>query len=176
MRSLSLAATLSLVAVLGGCDRGRNESTTAAAPPAPAPMSIQDIMLGRIVPASNGIWMVAEPATDETWASLSQNAMDLIAAADLMTAGPHPLLREGQTVQGSDQPGTSTPAQIEQRISASPAEWKTRSEAMKKESQAVLAAVQAKDLDKVMEAGNALYDSCEACHQQFWHPEQTPSQ
>jgi hypothetical protein len=164
---------LILAGALGGCGPGQVEAPTAAEASTEAgAMSIQDIMLARIVPASNAIWMVQEPATDKTWADLSENAKALIASAELLSAGEHPLLKPGQVVQGGDAPGASTPQQIEQRIRSASADWRSRAEAMRTASQGVIAAAASKDLDKVMEAGNAIYDTCEACHQQFWHPEQ----
>ena len=172
MKRVGVAAALALLG-LAGCGRGAADQNTAAAPAEAAQaLTVHQIMLGQVVPASNAVWAIQEAPDDAGWKAAADNAQKLVDAANTLVSGEHPLLGPGETVQGGDAPGASTPAQIEDRIRAAPDDWRKHAQAMQAASLQVIAAAGAKDLDRVMDAGNTLYDTCEACHQQFWHPEQ----
>lgn len=108
--------------------------------------SILDIMQLVITPATDLLWGVDNPQTDEEWAVLEQAAITVIEAAN-------------ETSNGG-----SGPQDIEW-ISA-PA-YQAMNQIMVEAAESSLAAVKSRDLDALFVAGDQLYAPCEACHLQF---------
>ncbi len=105
--------------------------------------SIMQIMVARIVPASDTLWGVDDPTSDEDWKTLEDaaNAMlDSGAAIKLGGTGP----RDKQWVSQRD--------------------WKMLSEKMIAAAGQALQAIRNKNLDALFDAGDALYQPCEECH------------
>src|SRR5262245_43564741 len=118
---------------------------TAAPPPGPqvaAPASVvtsRQIMLGLVIPAADIVWGVSgdPPADDAAWEKVQANAAMIAEAGGLMMTG----------VRVVDQ-----------------ADWLVYAKAMADAATAAAAGAAAKDVDKVSDAGNTLYESCDTCH------------
>jgi len=115
---------------------------------APRPtMPIKQLMETTITDASNTIWGAYEPPkSDEQWAEIEKAALVLIDAAKVNAVG-----------------GTGP---MDNEWAKQPA-WKPFNDAMRKASEAALAAAKAKDHDALLEAGDVLYPPCEGCHMLF---------
>jgi len=105
--------------------------------------SIMEVMVITITPATDILWGVDDPQADEDWQVLDDAAVTVIEAFE-------------RTRNGGAGPNDNTwaadekfQAYIDEEIAA---------------SSAARAAIAAKDLDALFEAGDALYSPCENCH------------
>jgi len=109
-------------------------------------LTIREIMESVITPASDALWAVEDPQTDEEWRQLEHAAITTIAAATLVAqggAGPEDDAWAGQP------------------------EWRAFNEVMRIAAIDALAAIRARDLDELFNANDALYPPCEGCHVAF---------
>jgi cytochrome c556 len=105
--------------------------------------TIMEVMVITITPATDILWGVDDPQTDEDWQVLDDAAVTVIEAFELTRnggAGPN------DNTWAADE---KFRAYIDEEIAA---------------SNAARVAIAAKDLDDLFEAGDALYSPCENCH------------
>lgn len=109
-------------------------------------VSIMEVMQKVITPATNTLWGVDNPQTDEDWLPLEEAALTTLVAADLTAFG-------GSGPQ--DDEWSQNPA------------YQAFSKAMQASTMAMLAAIRERDLDTMISNADALYSVCEGCHLQF---------
>ncbi len=134
--------TLVLVAGLIIC------SDKSLAEPAARPLlTVKQLMNAVITPATATIWGASDLQTDAQWQAVEHAALGVIAAGNLLASGG---AGEGETALAAD------------------AEWQTYNTRMIEAARQVIAAVKARDEDKLFAVGNdALYPPCEVCHQKY---------
>jgi len=121
----------------------------AAEPDAGPPGSVNNLMLTVITPATNTIWGVEDPQTDEEWQVLIDAAAQLIDVSR-------------QIKNGGTGPNDSTWAE-------DPA-WQQFADVLIESGIEIQAAARARDLDTLMDVSNEkMYPPCEECHLKF-HP------
>ena len=121
----------------------------AAEPDAGPPGSVNNVMVTAVTPATNTIWGVEDPQTDEEWQVLIDAAAQLIDAANQIKAG-------------GTGPNDSTWAEA-------PA-WQQFAGVLVESGMEIQAAARDRNLDQVIEVANdKMYPPCEECHLQF-HP------
>jgi hypothetical protein len=142
--------------------------------------SFEEIMRYMIDPAADSIWnaVVVEvtasgttervPTADEEWEALRGHAMTLVEATNL-------LLMDGRRVAApgsrSEMPGVDLePEQIEALLAEDRAAWAGFVGGLQATGMEVLSAVNAKDPDALLVAGDALDLACENCHLRYWYP------
>ncbi|HVS61981.1 MAG TPA: hypothetical protein VMT85_00630 [Thermoanaerobaculia bacterium] len=112
--------------------------------PAPAPLSavasVRQIMDAMVIPSSAAIWDVAReaPADDEAWSRLAHLAVQLAESGNLLLIGERA---------------------IDDEV------WRQTAILLRDGGAQALAAIEARNVEGVVEAGNALIDSCEICHE-----------
>jgi hypothetical protein len=136
---------------------GLTSSFSFAVPPKPAallPISVADLMRASIEIPADGIWAAegAEKLSAEDWQLADQDAVNLIAATQLMVKA-------------------GTGKQDAKWVAA--ADWQTWSRDMQKTALQLRVAAQAMDQKKLAAAGDHLQELCEGCHTKY-RP-QTPS-
>ena len=142
MKLLTLLS-LSLLA-LAACAK----KEPSVAPPASTPNTMQSsatvkqLMLGAVIPASDIIFGVAAaaPTDDAAWAKVQANAAVITEIARLLT----------DSSRKKDD-----------------SEWIAKSQALYDTANAVAVAASEKNVDKVSDAGNNLYDACDGCHMKY---------
>jgi hypothetical protein len=127
--------TFALVIVLAGC-------VNDAAPD----ITIMEVMLTQVAPATDTIWGIEDPKTDEEWQVFADAADLTIAAFE-------------QTKTGGTGPNDSTWA-------ADP-KWQVYSDQVIAAAISTKAAVAARDVEAMWDAGGELYTPCEQCHIDF---------
>lgn len=140
-RSLALGACVLSIAA---CAK-QEASPPATSPPTPAIESIattRQLMLGLTAPASDVLFQVgsAAPADDAGWEKVQANAATLAESGNLLLTGPRAI----------DAP-----------------EWKDFAQSLITTSKAALEAAQARDVDKVLDVGNQIYEVCDGCHKKY---------
>ena len=111
-------------------------------------VSVRDVMEGVITPATNTLWGVEDPQSDEDWRPLEEAAIAVITAGTLIRSG-------GAGADDADR--------------AADPRWQAWSDTMVEAALTALEAVRARDLDAMIEATNVMYPPCEECHIAF-HP------
>ncbi|HAK56805.1 MAG TPA: hypothetical protein DCP38_15200 [Acidobacteria bacterium] len=101
--------------------------------------SVMQLMDAMTIPASNAVFNVGRqpPETDEEWSALALSAVVLAESGNLL------LIRD----RARDE-----------------AAWTEASQAMVEAGAAALGAVEARDVDALLDAGDVVFGSCEACH------------
>ncbi len=124
-------------------------SIVATAQETGSPGSVNDVMVAVITPATNTIWGIEDPQTDEEWQVFIDAAARVIDAASRIKAG------------GSG-PKDST--------WANDPDWQRFADVLIESGVEIQAAARARDLDTLMDVSNEkMYPPCEECHLQF-HP------
>jgi len=134
-----------------------------------------------IDPAADSIWnsvvtIVTDdgveefaPETEEDWAALRGHAVTLAESTNLLLMEGRPVAAEGSV---SEMPGVDLePEQIEEILATNRAAWTTLTHGLQDSGMRVLAAVEARDLEALLVAGDELDLACENCHIQFWYPD-----
>lgn len=152
-------------------------SNAAEPVPSTTPLiTLSDLMEAVLNPAAGDVWNTAliEPAagadkpvlTDEQWLNLRYNALRILTVPpvlmhpDLQIAAPGTVAPDGEL-----QPDAIA-ALLKEKADA----WRAQVSILQQGAQATLAAIDAKDLDATLQAGDAMYGVCESCHMQFWYP------
>jgi cytochrome c556 len=117
---------------------------TAEEPAAPAPkLSIMVLMTDTVTPASDIIWGVEDPQTDEEWKVLDDAAVTLMEAFEATRTGGIGPNDDAWASEAKFQ------AYIDQEMVA---------------LEQARAAIEARNLDGLFDAGGELYTPCEECH------------
>ncbi len=113
----------------------------------PSPdISIKALMLSQITPASDTLWGVDEPQSGAEWQVLDAAALSLIKAFEVARAGGSGSL---------------------DRQWASSATWQMFIDQEIAALSSARQAIKARNLEKLMQANDALYTPCETCHIEF---------
>ncbi len=148
-----LAASVMLATLIAGC--GQSEQAAAPAP-APAatnavmrlPVSLNTVMVAMVNQAADPIWVAAwhNPESDKDWRELERRAVQLELGGTLLTVpGTGPL----------DDTWTSNP------------DWQKWSGKLRDAGANALAAIKARDIEKISAAGDEIVEICEGCHMDF---------
>jgi hypothetical protein len=176
-RCLSLIVASGLA--LSACE-GRQASTagTAAQPEFRLNATIQDIMDSMVDPAADYIWdavattMTAKgreekyPRTDEEWKEVRRRAIQLMEGANLLLIPGRRVATPGQTAD----PRIQLPAdQIEALINQDRGSFVKLAHGLYDSAVPALQAIDAKDRNKLLDAGDAIDRACETCHMKYWY-------
>ncbi len=116
---------------------------------APTPtMSVNDLMITVVAPATDAIWGIDDPQTDEDWQVYIDTADAVIDASRTLRIG-------GTGPNDSDW--------------ASDPEWQAFVDALAEAGQVARKAAIERNVELMYTAGEVIYPPCEECHLQF-HP------
>ena len=131
-------------------------------------------------PAADSIWeavvveVTAEgtiskaPETDEDWLALRGHALTLAEATNLLLMEGRPVAAPGSR---SEMPGVDLePEQIEALRAANPGAWAAMVGGLRESTRVVLDAIERRDVDALLVAGDGLDLACENCHVVYWYP------
>ena len=144
--------------------------------------TVKDIMLAIVDPSADVVWeSVATivspsgiedraPRTDEEWANVRRGAIRVAEGANLLMMPGRHVAAPGEK---SETPGVELePEEIEANINKDRATWNKLAKGLHDNSLAVLRAVDEKNTQAVLDAGEQLDVACENCHSQYWYPNQ----
>ena len=109
-------------------------------------LSIMELMVTVITPATNTLWGVEDPQSDADWKVLEDAAVITVAAGQ-------------QVRQGGAGPNDNG--------WAANAEWQVMANEMSDAADDQLAAIRSRNLDALFDANDAIYPPCENCHLKF---------
>ena len=166
--------------VLPGC-QGR-EAAKPEPPPQPQfrlDATIKDIMDSLVDPSADYIWdavattMTAKgkeekyPRTDEEWKEVRRRAIHLMEASNLLLIPGRRVARPGEK---GDPRVELPPEQIEALINQDRANFNKLANGLYDSVLPALRAIEAKDKEALLEAGDAIDRACEGCHFTYWYP------
>jgi cytochrome c556 len=179
--SFGLSVLVFWLALIAAC-----QSQAPAAPPAPPEptylptATIKDLMLSIVDPSADVVWLSVTtivdekglvetvPKTDEEWKKVRHGAIALAEAANLLKM---PGRRVAQPGEKSETPGVELePEEMDVLIAKDRAAWNERATHLHDAAIDVIAAIDAKDGNKVFELGEKIEETCENCHKQYWYP------
>ncbi len=142
-------AVLVSIVVLAGCNRA---GVRQDGPPLVPVATVDQVMEGIVIPYSQAIFdavaytngtLTRVPATDDDWHRLETRAMTVAEAGNLLMMAPR--ARDNES-------------------------WMAMSREMNAKAVLVAEAAAAKDADRLLDAGGALYETCTACHNRYVDP------
>jgi hypothetical protein len=147
-----------------------------------ADISVAEIMDSMVMSAAGALWdavgvdvsaqgqVEKKPETDEQWAQLRAAAVTLAEAANALIVPGRHAAPVGAPAPDAD--SGLAPAEIEALLAKQRPAWVAHAQVLRVTAMQSLAAVDARDIDKISEVGGAIDEACEGCHLQFWYPDQ----
>lgn len=145
--------------------------------------SIIEIMDAMVMSSADVLWnavsvsvteagiVESRPETDEDWARLRWSAITMAEATNAILIPGRHVAPEGAPAPDPSDPSLK-PAEIESLINSNWAAWAGHAHVLEAAAQEAIAAIDAKDVDKLTDVGGTIDAACESCHLQFWYPEQ----
>ena len=173
---LSFAGTTLLVAF--AC------TSRQAAPQSESPVrlvaTIKDLMDSEVDPSADLLWdSVAtivtkqgteekRPRTDEDWTKVRRSAVTLVEATNLLVLDGRKVARPGQK---ADNPDVELgPEEIEAVINQDRQAFVKFAHGLQDASLEALKAIDAKNAEGLLDAGEKIDEACEQCHLKYWYP------
>jgi hypothetical protein len=180
-RQRHAAAAFVLVAgsLAAGCSAPAPEEPPADVPFRPV-ASIREVMNSVIDPSVDVVWNSVgsvvddngltdrAPMTDEDWAEVRRHALVVSEAANLLLMRNRAVAPPGAQSQA---PGVDLPPEeIRALIDKNPEGWNFFVQQFQDSVTPALAAIDAKNPQALVDAGEQIDVTCENCHQAFWFP------
>jgi hypothetical protein len=177
-----IVTSLALAAL--ACEAPPPPPKAAAGPPYEAVVSIEEVMRYVVDPAADALWesVVTEvteagvheirPESDEDWERLRGQAVTLTEATNLLLTEGRRVAAEGSV---SELPGVDLePAQIEALLAENRDAWTQLVLGLRASGLTMMEAIDSRDVEALLVAGDGLDLACENCHQRFWYPDLGP--
>lgn len=173
----AVVTAVAMAVALAGCAKKSEPQAEA-----PQQASVLDLMSKQIDPAADFIWeSVAtisteagveerHPRTDAEWQEVRTRAVQLIEATKLLKADGLKVAHPGQKLSEPGGEGDFTPEQAQAAIDAEHPTFVAYARALEDTATLMLAAIDKKSPDDMLEVGGALDEACEQCHTKFWYP------
>jgi hypothetical protein len=173
-------AAATLLASACGSEPPAAESAAAAAAGYRPTATIEEIMRHVIDPSADAIWesVVTEvsadgvvehvPDSEEAWAALRGQAITLVEATNLLLMPGRRVAAPGSR---SELPGVDLePEEVEALLAQDRAAWTQFVGGLHASGVTVLEAIDRRDVDALLVAGDGLDLACENCHVRYWYP------
>jgi len=172
---------LGFVLFLAGCNASQPQSqATPAQPEYRTTATVKDIMDALVDPGSDYIWDSVEtvvsakgteekaPHTDEDWKQVRNHAIMLLEATNLLQIPGRHVAKPGEKAE--DPKVELSPDQIEESINKDRASWIKYAHGLHDATMEAFKAIEAKDTEGLLNAGDGIDNACEKCHLQYWYP------
>jgi hypothetical protein len=142
--------------------------------------TLHELMLSVIDPHVDPIWNSVSttvtkegveekaPATDAEWAVLRQHAIALIEAGNLLQIPDRQVAVTGAST--SIHPVEEDPKKIEELIRNNHADFALKAQGLQEATKIALIAIDEKNPEALLKAGEGIEKACEACHSAYWYP------
>jgi len=162
--------------VITGCAR---PTIVEPASPFEVTASLQELMQNEVDPSADAIWDAAgtsitreglvekRPRSEEDWKSLRRHALVLLEATNLLVIPGRQVAIEAFP---SDGPGVFGSQEIGTEVNRRRQQFNGFAQGLRASGRRVLAAIDSKDVDALLQEGAVMDEACEACHRSFWYP------
>ena len=177
-----LLLSVSVFVIAAACNQPAPPSTPAAAAESPyrPTATIKDIMDSIVDPSADVLWeSVAtivsakgteerRPKTDEEWANVRRNAIRLVEATNLLIMEGRHVAKPGEK---SENPGIELePEQMEKLMTDDRATFLKMAKGLYDAAMPALKAIDARNAEGLLDAGEGIDNACEQCHLKYWYP------
>jgi hypothetical protein len=143
--------------------------------------TVKDIMDSVVDPSADFIWdSVATivdadgehekfPQTDEEWKELRRHAITLLEAPNLLLVAGRHIARPGEKAE--DPKIELPPEVIEAMVNKDRENWTRLTHGLHDAAAVALKAIDARDIEGILNAGEGIDKACENCHQKYWYPD-----
>ena len=145
--------------------------------------TVKEIMQGIVDPNADVVWeSVATnitaagieekaPKTDDEWAKVQHSALMLAEAFNLLKMGGREIARPGDVqTNGPDAPEL-TPAEIQVKVDRDWSLWISHANRLQETAIKAWQVANARDVNGIVEVGDAIDKACESCHLEYWYPD-----
>lgn len=178
------AIALPLLAVLlCACTEPTQPRTAAPGAPAFQPTaSIQDLMASIVEPSADVLWNAVssevtakgveeqQPRTAEQWQAVRRQAIALQEAGNLLLVRGRAVVHPGKVTEDAGVEGVSTPEQVQAAIAANQAAYDAAARLLHDTAAEAVRAIDKRDVQALVLAGERIDQACEQCHSTFWYP------
>lgn len=146
-------------------------------------ITVDEIMASVVMPSAQIVWdavgvdvsekgqVEKKPETEEQWAALRAAAVTLAEATNsLVVPGRH--AAPASKPASDPSAGELSAAKIEELLAKQRPAWVAHAQVLHVAAMQAVAAIDARNLDKISEVGGTIDEACEGCHLQFWYPDQ----
>ena len=142
--------------------------------------TIRDIMDSMVDPSADAVWeSVASyvtikgieekaPRNDEEWNEVQRKAITLLEATNLLLIPGRHVAKPGE--KADDPKIELAPDQIEKMINEDRAAWRALAGGLYDTIPPVVAAIDKRDAEALLNTGSAIEMACEKCHLKYWYP------
>lgn len=181
MKALALPL---LALALSACTRAPEapQPRSSPAPALRASASIQDVMNAIVEPSAEVLWNAVssevsaagveerQPRSDDEWQAVRHHAIALQEAADLLLVRGRAVAHPGKVTADAGVEGVLTPEQVRATIARGQAGFDAAARSLHDGAAAALAAIDRRDAQGLVLAGERIDQACEACHSVYWYP------
>jgi hypothetical protein len=175
------------IVALAACSRQAAVQPPSSQPPQQQyrlTATIQELMDGIIDPSADVLWesvaYVAsttgiedrQPRTDQEWRAVRNSAITLIEAANLLAMPGRKVAMPHGSAAPATESGEPLSADIQQRVDANRGAFAQFARNLQDAGLTALAAIDAMNAARLMDAGGKIDEACEACHVTYWYPNQ----
>lgn len=170
----------SFLLLLASCSASQPQSQAPAAAEYRTTATVKDIMDALVDPGSDYIWDSVEtvvsakgteekaPHTDDDWKQVRNHAIMLLEATNLLQIPGRHVAKPGE--KADDPKVELSPDQIEESINKDRASWIKYAHGLHDATMEAFKAIEAKDTEGLLNAGDGIDNACEKCHLQYWYP------
>jgi hypothetical protein len=183
-----IACTAMSVAMLllSGCNQAPPVAQSTALPASPFKVhaSVQELMEAIVDPSADAVWdsvgtvvtkagsIDHQPQTPEEWKQVRLHAIALIEGTNLLMMDGRRLVPEGGKILDEGEEGVLSTAEAEQMLKSEHGTFVQFASALNDVAVQMLKAIDAKQPEAMVQAGEAMDEVCESCHLKFWYPRQ----
>jgi hypothetical protein len=185
MRGFYAVAATGLLCVSVACSSSKPAPTADSEPAFRLTTTIKDIMDSVVDPNADVLWesvsttvnregtFEKKPTTNEDWQMVRRSAVALVEATNLLVMDGRKIAPDGHK---SEYPGIELePAEMQKLKDADQAAWVRYAHGLHDQAMVALKAIDAKSVQGLMDAGEAIDEACENCHKHYWYPDQKQS-
>jgi len=143
--------------------------------------TVKEIMDSVVDPNADYVWKSVEivvnaqgiidksPRTDDDWKELRRHAIALLEATDLLQIPGRLVAHPGEKAEN---PQVEEPPEVIKTIIESDrASWIKYNHGLHDAVMTAMKAIDAKNVDAIINAGEGIDRACEACHKHYWYPD-----
>jgi cytochrome c556 len=171
-----VAAGLPLALLFGSCQKKDPE------PQYEITATVKDLMDSMVDPIADVLWdsvatiVTADgtedrmPRTEEDWRAVRRGAITLIEATNLLRMPGRHIAKPGEK---SENPNVELePDEMQALVDKDKQAWNDHAHSLHAAATEALQAIDAKNPQKLMDAGEKIDTACENCHLRYWYPNQ----
>jgi len=187
MRGMYAVAAAAVMFGVAACSSSKPAPSATATESEPAfrlTGTIKELMDSVVDPNADVLWdsvsttinrqgtIEKQPRTDEEWKMVRRSAVALVEATNLLVMEGRKMAPAGDKSENPDI--ELGPEQMQKLMDADRASWVKYAHGLHDAAMASLKAIDAKNLQGLMDSGETIDNACENCHKHYWYPDEKP--